>query len=138
MKNHKRTLEELRLKYDLTEWELEIIDELRRKRPALFTELKHVSQSGMFRRIRVYYIRKNEPICLDYLISKFGTYTEDRHKGGLRVSGCGMDMGFHVVYGFSRRIFPYGFRLKKGHWGRNGDKSGYDKDGGYGLRQRWL
>ena|ERR1035437_1828097 len=50
--------------------------------------------------------------------------------------GCGMDMGFHLVYNLGRTLFPEGFKVEGR--GRNGDASGWDKDGGYALKQRWI
>ena len=58
--------------------------------------------------------------------------------GSVIVGGCGMDMGFNIVYSLSRRLWPKGFKLPKGKAGRNGDTSGTDTDGGYALNQRWL
>ena len=56
--------------------------------------------------------------------------------GGLVVGGCGMDMGFHVVYSLGRVLWPKGFKVNG--IGRNGDISGHDKDGGYRLVHQWL
>lgn len=33
----------------------------------------------------------------------------DRERPGIRVSGCGMDMGFHLVYNLGRTLYPEGF-----------------------------
>lgn len=123
---------------DLGDWEREIIKWLRRKRPVIYTVLRHVSTSGMFRRIDVYAIRDNKPLYLSGLVEELCQYKRDRHKEGLRVGGCGMDMGFAVVYGFSGQVFPNGFRYRKGEGHRNGDPSSRDLDGGYALRQQWI
>jgi hypothetical protein len=87
----------------------------------------------------------------------------DRDRWGLKVGGCGMDMCFATVYNLGRALFPEGFgetltttgaasgkerrtrpiskaesaRLVKAGWnayGRNGDTSGWDNDGGYALK----
>lgn len=52
----------------------------------------------------------------------------------VRIGGCGMDMCFALVYDLGRTLFPDGFLLADGQYGRNGDKSGFDRDGGYALR----
>lgn len=62
----------------------------------------------------------------------------DGDRWGIRVTGCGMDMGFHVVYSLGRTLWPDGFKLRPGMRGRNGDTSGFDRDGGYALRHEWL
>lgn len=103
----------------------------------LYTVLRHVSPSGMSRRIDVYLIEDNEPRFLSGNISKVLGYRL-HDKGGLVVNGCGMDMGFEVVYNLGRTLFPEGFKLPDGVRGRNGDTSGYDNDGGYALKHRWL
>jgi len=69
---------------------------------------------------------------------------------GIRVPGCGMDMGFHLVYSLSSALYPNGFECTGG-MGRpfkcpsndhsNGDRN-YEPhrhaSGGYALRQAWL
>lgn len=60
----------------------------------------------------------------------------DRDQQGIKIGGCGMDMGFALVYNLGRTLFPKGFKVKGR--GRNGDTSGHDRDGGYALRQEWL
>lgn len=116
----------------------ELIKWIRRTRPTLYTICRHVSSSGMFRLISVYVIQNNEPFCIDGWIENWTHYERDKKRQGLRVSGCGMDMGFDVVYNFSRALFPKGFHYRKGESHRNGDPSPVDKDGGYALNHRWL
>lgn len=102
----------------------------------VYTALKHVSRSGMLRVIQPYIIRDNEPRYIGRLVAKATNYPYDRNKEGVRVGGCGMDMGFALVYSLSRTLFPDGFKVEGR--GRNGDMSGWDKDGGYALKQSWL
>lgn len=81
----------------------------------VYTICDHVSRSGMSRNIR--------------LILKPGT-DEERHPNNavatllgwplrrgwhdsIRVSGCGMDMGFHLVYTLSHILFGDGYALKQ-------------------------
>lgn len=85
----------------------------------VYCVLRHVSNSGMSRRIDFYCIRDNRPIWLSYDIARALDY---RHsdKGGLVIGGCGMDMGFHVVYTLSSVLY------------------GHSNDGGYILKNEWL
>lgn len=102
----------------------------------VYTLLRSVSRSGMSRTMDVYCIRKGELVYLTgWVAQALGMNRRDHH---LQVSGCGMDMGFHVVYEIGRVLFPKGFKQPKGRHGRNGDTSGFDNDGGYALQQRWL
>lgn len=113
----------------------------------VYTILRHVSRSGMMRRISPVVIRKEkpgdiaekwngEPIDISWQVAKLGLWPRKYPHEGLTVSGCGMDMGFHVVYELSRVLFPDGFKVEG--IGRNGNESGWDKDGGYALKQEWL
>jgi len=115
---------------DLVKW-------IRRTRPDVYTQVEHVSRSGMSRHINVYVIKDNEPINLNYMIERLGIYNRNKN-GSLTVSGCGMDMGFAVTYELSRALFPDGFKYRIGEWHRNGDPSPRDRDGGYALKHRWL
>lgn len=137
--------------------------------------LRHVSRSGMQRRIDLYSIKNGQPFWLSGLAAKALGYRLSDEQG-LVVGGCGMDMGFHLVYSLGRVLFPDGFcpssigirpsdgrrvqtnigrgkgagpmtreEMAKMHaegWqfeaGRNGDKSGWDNDGGYALKHSWL
>lgn len=102
----------------------------------VYTVLRHVSSSGMSRRIDVYTMKKNKPVGLTYYAAKALGYNRHPEKEGITVGGCGMDMGFHLVYNLGRTLFSKGFKVKG--MGRNGDTSGHDNDGGYALVQRWL
>lgn len=100
----------------------------------VFTSLNHVSRSGMQRRIRCYIVRRGGIKDISYLVATaLGDTLDDR---GIKVSGCGMDMGFHLVYSLGGALRPDGFKVKG--VGRNGDTSGHDSDGGYSLGHQWL
>ena len=94
------------------------------------TILRHVSRSGMMREISVIG-PSNEDITWD--VMHVGGYRRSDKSGGLRVSGCGMDMGFHVVYNLGYALWPNG--TDKPHGTRNGEP---DSCGGYALKHRWL
>ena len=111
-----------------------------------YTVLRHVSDSGMFRRISVFASTPSEGIvCLDWFIEKLGFYKRenDFRKGeGLRVSGCGMDMGFSLVYNTASVVFGGLSKAeilrisKKTNNRRNG---GFEStDTGYLIRQKWI
>jgi len=111
-----------------------------------FCCLRHVSSSGMLRRISVFVIVDNEPICLDWYIEQIGLYKRHHQKQGLVVRGCGMDMGFSVVYDLSRALYPKGFKIRAKDTNRNAingakptDKGyNFDTDGGYRLSNSWI
>lgn len=104
------------------------------KKETIYTAINHVSASGMSREISFYIAGKDGIENINYYIKeilghRFG-------KRGLRIHGAGMDMGFAVVYDLSRVLYPDGFKVNG--IGRNGDTSGWDKDGGYKLKQIWI
>ena len=91
------------------------------ERPTIGTILRHCSASGMSRDISLYYKDTN----ITYLAGvAMGDSIKNSHGfNAIRVHGCGMDMGFHLVYGLSITLFCP-------------DK--YDHDSAYKLNQRWL
>lgn len=108
----------------------------------VYTVLRHVSASGMSRRIDLYVMRKGEPRYISGYAGRVLGIKRSKDHEGLVVSGCGMDMGFHLVYNLSHALFPKGFipaKAKPPRHGRNGSKAtDLDTDGGYALNQRWL
>jgi len=82
-------------------------DDLRQKLAAgdtVHSVLRHVSASGMSRRIDFYSLKGGVPIWLSGYMSGLLSYRVHK-QGGLVVQGCGMDMGFHVVCGLSFKLF---------------------------------
>lgn len=95
----------------------------------VYTILNHVSRSGMNRRIScvigagkdVKNITWDVARALGDPVRNRAGYVQDV---GIECGGCGMDMGFDLVYNLSRVLFP---KVVKG-----------ETDGGYALKQRWL
>lgn len=140
---------------------LEARDELRALLPPgtrVYTQLEHRTQSGMTRWIIPRVIAPDQsgepyPRYLAGLIELADIgWKRTRQRDGLEVGGCGMDMGFHLVYSISRSLYPDGFEcIGQGddNWrGRcpsndhsNGDRDyspHHHRDGGYALRHQWL
>ncbi len=93
----------------------------------LFTVLRSVSRSGMSRVIAVFAIPQNkkiasEPVDITRVVA---TALERKTKQtdcgtGIVVSGCGVDIGFELVYSLSQVLY------------------GFKDPGGYKITQRWL
>ena len=130
---------------------MEACAELRRLFPigsTVYCVLRSVARSGMSREIS--FFTSDEVRCVDWLICR----ALDRRigKSGVKVSGCGMDMGFHVVYNMSRVIYSDGFMCtgerdcpSNDHRNERGDEraQGYSigrvhSNPGYALLHRWL
>jgi len=136
----------------------------------VYCVLRSVSRSGMSRNISFFI---QDHTCIDVYIHDALSYSFAKSGSGLCVGGCGMDMGFAVVYDLGMKLFPDGFGVPCSfcglrptskadasylrnpanaaaeamhgnddhvceYFGRNGDPSGWDNDGGYALKQRWL
>lgn len=116
-----------------------------RKRPWLqpgdivYTILRHTSASGMSREITPLIFTPPikgyptiDPRYLTYHVGRVVGLRQGKHDG-LVIGGCGMDMGFQLVYLLGSYLWPKG--TPKPHGKRNGTD---DTSGGYALKQRWL
>ena len=84
--------------------------------------VKRVSNSGMYRHITFYTFKtKNEfaegenPIQKVWLTRAISTvlgYTFKNKTDCIGISGCGMDMGFHVIHSLGHELFGDGYQLK--------------------------
>lgn len=78
--------------------------------------------------LRGYYIRS-----ISHLAARaMGDKVDSKHDG-IKIGGCGMDMGFALVYNWGRTVWPKG--TPKPHGRRNGEP---DSCGGYALKHSWL
>lgn len=98
--------------------------EMLRHGDTVYTVLRHVSSSGMSRRIDLYTMKDNRPQYLSGYASNLIGWKLSNN-GGIVVSGCGMDMGFHLVYTLSAILF------------RDNPIEGRNHSG-YELRHEWL
>ena len=79
----------------------------------VFTSVLHVGRTGMSRDIKVWIVRDNWPLNISYAVAVVtGNRCVDSLGGvvSVRVGGCGMDMGFALVYSLSSALFPNGFK----------------------------
>lgn len=98
----------------------------------VYTSLNSVSSSGMSRQIGVYVVDGDSIRNITWLVSQALDY-KIGSKDGLIVGGCGMDMGFSVVYNLGYSLWPNG--TPEPHGRRNGVP---DSRGGYALKHSWL
>lgn len=92
------------------------------KGATVYTTIRSVSASGMTRHISLFVARDGEITDITYLVAGVlgeSLYERSGHRT-IKVNGCGMDMGFHLVYNLSSVLFA----------GQN--------RAGYVLNQRWL
>lgn len=116
----------------------------------LHTISRHVSGSGMSHSISVVKVSRGQTISLDGLCARVGLGSFDRLHGGIKRGGCGMDMGFDLVYSLSYLLYG---RYGKRTYACLGDRcpsnehvndrtaprgKGVRHDDGYAISQRWL
>ena len=112
------------------------------------TILRHTSRSGMSRSI--------SPIIdgsdYSWLVARAIGASVDQNHGGIKRGGCGMDMGFDLIYSLSRALYPDGFACIGWNYDMDRDKRCPSNDhsnhpretfthhesGGYALKHRWL
>jgi len=75
--------------------------------PVIHTVLRHVSSSGMSRDISLLFIEGGKLRNITWLAARALGETPKERKGRwvIRVNGCGMDMGFHLVSSLSYALF---------------------------------
>ena len=80
----------------------------------VYTNLVHVSPSGMTRWIKPLVIVNDRPLNISYHVNHLLDYKPVEKNGTqcVRVGGCGMDMGFHLVYTLSSILFDDGYKIK--------------------------
>jgi len=125
--------------------------------------LRHVSRSGMSRSISLIVGGDKDPFDFSYLLPCLDLGSIDQKNGGVKIGGCGMDMGFALVNALSYTLYgEYDCTGEKcpsaAHANRDNPPAGtcrdhvertvgvcHDKNckpwhhkDGYALRHRWL
>lgn len=93
------------------------VKELVKPGDTIFTILRHVSRSGMQRRISTLIWDKdlNDMREISFLFGPLSGYRLPKNgEAGIIADGCGMDMGFSIVYNVSVAVFGLqnGYALK--------------------------
>lgn len=107
---------------------IEHLKKLLKPTDTVYTVLRHVSGSGMTRDITAIAIIINErtgkamPLNISYYVADALGWTFKDDNSAVRVGGCGMDMGFHLVYTLASVLF----------------RDDMENDAGYSLNQKWL
>ena len=119
--------------------------ELLKPGDTVYCQLKHVSRSGMYRVINLFAIKDNQPVRLSRYAADLLEGYDYRHEG-CKASGCGMDMGFHLVYNLGCILWADGWECagKKcpsndhvNDW-KSPRGEGVIHKHGYALRCQWM
>lgn len=81
------------------------------KASTVYTILRGVSSSGMSRQIQCVIVNNGQIDDITRFASQVTGYAQNKD-GYLSVGGCGMNMGFAVVYGLAMSIYGDGYALK--------------------------
>lgn len=107
--------------------------------------LRKRSASGMRRHISLLTVRDGRIADVSFFAARALRLKADRDSGGIVVSGCGMDMGFHLVYELGRALYPEGYGCTGEGCGSNDHSNGdrdytphQHRDGGYTFRSEWV
>lgn len=133
----------------------------------VYTVLRHVARSGMSRVVDAFVMTGNGPQPVGFLFARLLGWRWDGTRGGVWVSGCGMDAGMELVYAASSALYKAGFGCTGDKCPSNDHSNGdrdyrpheddtpksteevgtdiprlrayrhWHRDGGYALRQVW-
>lgn len=116
----------------------------------IYTLNAHTARSGMLRCIRPFIITTDSrPWDITFMVARAGIGDASERHGGIEMGGCGMDMGFSLVYNIGRAV------IAGEPWSCRGDRCPsndhinaprvprgpdivHTGDGGYRFRQEWL
>ena len=80
--------------------------------PVLYTIIRHVSRSGMSRSIDVISISEDgEHYNISYLVKTVLDMKLDTTNGGVKIGGCGVDMGVALVDHLSYKLYNRGYAI---------------------------
>jgi hypothetical protein len=87
------------------------------KGSTVYTILRHRSASGISRTIGVVALLGDHDGSVDVRHPNYATadvlgLKEDREREGVKVQGCGMDMGFEIAYRLGEKLYGDGYALK--------------------------
>lgn len=100
----------------------------RSDRPVMYVSCPHVARSGMSRAIVPRLIVDGELLNVTGCVSDLLGWPMHRGGEGVRVDGCGMDMGFHLVYSVASILY----REDRPEWATDPGESA-----GYLIAHRW-
>ena len=75
----------------------------------VYTKITHVSRSGMSRSIECYLAQGRDNLTdITWQVARATNSRLDNTHGGIVMVGCGMDMGFALVYNLGHTLYPNG------------------------------
>ena len=111
----------------------------------IYTVLRNCSRSGMTRSIDLYLVGSSDgPTWISGYACAAAGFSWDKKRDCIKVGGCGMDMGFALVYDLGHALYPDGFECTGDNECPSNDHSNGDRDytphhhRDYSLKHRWM
>ena len=101
------------LKINTVEYSTQLLKDSFPKGSTVYLVIRQVSRSGMYRHISCHSIQNNEVRWLSYHVAKVLKWAYKDKTNAVGVGGCGMDMGFHMVYTLASVLYGDGYALKE-------------------------
>jgi len=76
------------------------------------TTVVHVARSNLSRHIKVFAIDGKRILNVSGYVAEYLDYRFTK-KDAVFVSGCGMDMGFHLIYTLSQKLYGDGYAINQ-------------------------
>jgi len=99
-RTHEMTQLTKKIKAELTGNAFRFLRKHVRPGTTVYTNVLHTSKSGMTRDISLYVVIDGNIVTISGFVARV-LGNQFRNNGGVRVGGCGMDMGFHLVHSLS-------------------------------------
>ena len=111
----------------------------------IYTAIRSVSRSRESRTLYVYVVKNGMLRNITISVAVACGFSLNRDSEALSIRGHAMDMGFALVYGLGRTLYPDGFTcagkgICKSNEHFNGDEDyepHHHTDGGYAFKQVW-
>ena len=111
----------------------ETLERILKSGTTIYTVLRHVSRTGMQRSIQLQVVVDRDIVDISWSAAALLDASLDAKRGGIKISGCGMDMGLALVHNLGMVLWLQG--TSEPHGTRNGEP---DSNGGYVLKHRWI
>ena len=101
------------LNINTVEYSTELLKKHFPKGSTVWLVIRQVSRSGMYRHISCHSIKDNKVNYLSFHVANVLKWTYKDKTMSVGVGGCGMDMGFHMVYTLASVLYGDGYALKE-------------------------
>ena len=105
-------MDDLKLDINSVEYSAELLKKHFPKGATVHLVIRRVSRSGMYRHISVHGIEDDNIRQYSHHVAKVLDWSYKFETGSIGVRGCGMDMGFHLVYTLASILYDDGYSLK--------------------------